>query len=366
LKKIAIIGIRGIPVIYSGFETLAKKLATEAVNKGYRVTVYSRKSYYKKAIKSYKGVQIVYIPTIKSKNWETFIHSFFSTIHACFCRYDAILYLGVGSAIFSFFPRLFGTKTVINVDGLDWKREKWGSIAKKYLKISELIALYAPNIIITDSFFIKQYYLNNYKKETHYIPYGTHDTKVKDAFNVLKKLALIKNKYYVWVGRIVPDNHLDELIQAFKTSKVDKKCVIIGDDSHNTKYRQEILNLIKNDKQFIFTGFLDSNKYAEIVKNAYVYIETKRSGGTHPSLTEAMGFGSVIISNNHKANRLVLGETAYYYDLNKPANSLCQQIKKIDKLPKKTIVTKKKQVKIRAKQLYSWKSVINEYLRLFT
>jgi len=360
--RIAIIGVRGVPVIYSGFETLAEKLSVALVRKGHNLTVYSRKGYVEPNRASYKGVKIITLPAPRSKNWETFVHSLVSTLHACIKgKYDIIYLIGVGSTVFSILPRILGIKTAVNVDGLDWRREKWGPVGKAYLAISEVLACFLPDMVITDSLYIKRYYQRKYGKETVYLPYGyeAYPSKNKQAFG---QFGLKSRKYIVWVGRLVPDNHTDELIKAFKSLNTALKCVIVGGDRLNGEYKRKITALAKSEPRIIFTDFLDREKYSALVKNALCYVETKRSGGTHPSLVEAMGFGTLVISNNHSANKEVAGAGAIYYQKGS-VKSLAKAIK--------TAIGGRNTSKIRkisldiARTRYSWGNIIRQYEKVF-
>ncbi len=363
--KIALIGIRGIPVIYSGFEVCAEKLSVDLTRRGHDLTVYCRTPYVNPEKKNYKGVKLVIVPTIKSKNWETIIHSFLSTLHAIFIgRYDLVYYFGVGSSLFSLLPRLFGIKTVVNVDGLDWKREKWGTIGKLYLALSEYLAIFLPNKIITDSLFIKKYYKKRFKKKTKYIPYGYYLEK-RENKSILQRFGLEKKKYLVWVGRFVPDNHPDQLIEAFSKLSTKIKCVIVGDDVRESSYKKKLLQQGRSVENVIFTGFLDRVPYAKIVKNALAYVETKRSGGTHPSLVEAMGFGSLIVSNNHIANRGVLGNTAVLYKVGSRADLTKKLRWVVNRRNYKKQNLLRKKCAERAKHRYSWEKIIDNYERFF-
>jgi len=364
--KIAIIGIRGIPVIYSGFEVVAEKLSVELAKRNHEMTVYCRNPYVNSAKREYKGVKLVTLATIKGKNWETFVHSLLATLHAIIIgQYDLIYYLGVGSALFSFLPRLFGTKTVVNVDGLDWRREKWGIIGKAYLAISEYVATIFPSEVITDSLFIKKYYKKRFNKKTKYIPYGYYSENRFEKSS-LKKFGLKKRKYIVWVGRIVPDNHLDELVNAFIKIKTSIKCVVIGDDINKNEYRDNLFQKMKEDKGFVPTGFLSREIYANLVKNSLAYIETKRSGGTHPSLVEAMGFGSLIVSNDNITHQEVLGNSAVYYKAGL-VKSLVKNLKwAVSKEDSKKKDSLRKMAAKRAKQKYSWTKIVKEYDKFFT
>lgn len=374
MKKIrlAFIGIRGIPVIYSGFESFAELLGEELSRKGFDVWAYNRLPYCDKNKKKHKEINLINLWTIRSKNFETLIHSFFSTLHAIFfLKPNIIYYFGVGNAVFTFIPRFFGIKTVINVDGLDWKRKKWGKIASLYLRISQYLATILPNITITDSLYMKDYYLRHYEKKTIYIPYGFDErllTLGKDIENnLLKEYKIKKNRYFVWVGRIVPDNHLDELIYAFKKLKTDYKCVVVGEDVYNSEYKKLIYSLTKNDRRFIFTGFVKRDVYAILVRNAFCYVETKRSGGTHPSLIEAMGLTKFIVSNDYLANKQLLKKHGFYYKANSKHVGLLKAIIFSLKLGKKFDVSK---IRLNAinfikKEGLFLDKILNKYIHLF-
>lgn len=368
--KIALIGIRGIPVIYSGFESFAENLATALALKKNEMYVYSRSPYVDKRIQKYKNVNLITLFTVRSKNTESIIHSFLATFHACFILKPKIIYyFGVGNAIFTLLPRFFGIKTIINVDGLDWKREKWGPIAKIYLKFSEFIATIFPNKTITDSLFIKKYYHDKYNKETTYIPYGFDESLNKTERSLkrqlFKKYGLKAKKYFVWVGRIVPENHLEELIIAFKKLKTDFKCLIIGNDLYQSRYKSYIKGLSKDDNRIIFTGFLPKKDYAILVKSSFCYVETKRSGGTHPSLIEAMGLGCLIVSNNHSSNKHILDNNALIYNIKE--NDLIQVLKLVVSDKFKSVIF---HYKIRSKQIisryYNFQTILEQYLQLLT
>lgn len=365
--KIALIGIRGIPVVYSGYETFSEIIATELVKKGHAVTVYCRSSYVDPSKKWHKGVRLITLPTFASKNFDTIIHSFISTIHACFYRYDAILFLSVGNSIFSLFPRLLGIRTIVNVDGMDWKRKKWGWFAKRFLNYSEYLATIFPNAIVTDSHFIKSYYFEKYRKESHYIPYGGFVGDSTNDAKILKKYSLKKRSYFIWNGRIVPDNHIDELVAAYKKVKTSFKCLILGDDLYKSEYKKSLHAMAAPDKRIHFPGFLAHSVAEALVRNAYAYIETKRSGGTHPSLVEAMSVGTLIISDDCTANKEVLGETALFYSQKRGVAGLAQKMNAVldsgskIKLQKLRLAAKK-----RAHTIYGWKNIVTAYEKVLS
>lgn len=364
--KIAIIGIRGIPFVYSGFEVFAEELAVGLAKKNHLLTVYCRKNYFDKKLDEYKEVRLVYLLTIKIKYFETIIHSFFSTIHAClFCKYDVIYYLGVSNSIFTLIPRLFGIKTLINIDGLDWKRTKWNYIGRIFLKSSEYLTTFFPNLTITDSSYVRDYYKRQYGKSIAYLPYGFLTLRDSEKSR-LNKYNLDKNEYFIWVGRFVPDNKLEEIILAFKEIKSNYKLVIVGDDLYESKYKEYIFNLIDSNPKIILTGFISHQECVSLMKDSFAYIETKRSGGTHPSLIDAMGSGCLVISNDHRANKSIIKNFGFYYSILNTVKSLAQIMKKII-LSRDLLILKKMKSKIKkeAKNKYSWIKIIDHYEKLF-
>lgn len=368
--KIAFIGIRGIPIVYSGFETFAENLAVQLVKENYKVSVYCRSPYISIALgNSYKGVNLIVLPTIKSKNFETIIHSFLSTLHACFLRrYEVIYYFGVGNAIFTLLPKLLGIKTIINVDGLDWKREKWDGFAKWYLKYSEYLATKIPDVIISDSLYIQQYYQKNYKKRSIFIPYSFRDIPMSPSkqFNLLKTYSIEKRMYFIWVGRIIPDYHVEDFIIAYKRSNTSLKCMIIGDDLYGSPYKKYVYDLAKNDKRIIFTGYIDRKKLYALERNCFSYVETKRSGSTHQSLVDALGLGCFIIANDYHVNRQILKSSVVYYEQRRKDADLTKVLRRISecKNDKQAQIYRLLSRKLYEEQ-FSDKHVVNNYRILF-
>jgi glycosyltransferase involved in cell wall biosynthesis len=353
MKRIAFIGIRGIPLVYSGFETCAEQITPRLVQKGWDVTVYCRRHSYQSSRRSYKGVSLVILPSLNVKGLDTFTHSLFATLHVIFFRRtDIVYYFGVGSALFSILPRLFGIRTIVNVDGLDWKREKWGFIGRSYLRLSERLALQCATYTLTDSHFVHDYYAKHYLREIGMIPYGY--TYYRPDKNRLKPFHLQPSRYIVWTGRLVPDNHLDELIQAFQSVPQDICLIVVGNGTESK---------IPSDPRIRYVGFVDRLDYAALVAYSLLYVETKRSGGTHPSLLDAMGYKALIVSNDYPSNKEVLGSTALYYaagDSKDLANTLIRVL-----TSPYSFRRFQASAYSRARTLYSWDAVLQSYLTLF-
>jgi len=168
--RIALLGTRGIPASYSGFETCVEQLGKNLVERGHDVTVYGRSHHIKYEAPTYLGMNIVLLPTVKNKYLDTIVHSLLSSIHTFGKGYDIALYFIAGNSLVTWIPRLWGTKTILNVDGLDWKREKWPLLAKRYIQFAEFMATKLPNEYLTDSRSVQQYYSERFKSTPPYIP----------------------------------------------------------------------------------------------------------------------------------------------------------------------------------------------------
>lgn len=171
--RIAMLGTRGIPASYSGFETCVEQLGSRLVERGHEVTVYCRQHHITYDAQTYKGMRLVKLPTLPNKYLDTIIHTFLSSIHALPARYDVALYFIAGNSPVTWIPRLVGTKTILNVDGLDWKREKWPRVAKEYIRFAEFLATRLPTVFLTDSRVVQSYYVDRFSKKPPYIPYGS-------------------------------------------------------------------------------------------------------------------------------------------------------------------------------------------------
>jgi len=360
--KIAVLGTRGIPAAYSGFETCVEQVSSRLVEKGHEVIVYCRtKHVLTKSKTYYKGIRLVNLPTISNKYLDTFFHTFISVLHVVIkSNVNTILMFGVGNAIFCFPLRIFKKKVIINVDGLDWKRKKWGTFARWYLKISERWAGLFANEVITDSNVIKQYYLNRYNKRTHMIAYGAY-TEKSEKQNFLVKLGLKTNGYILFVGRLVPENCAHHLIKAYNLLNTKLKLVVVGGSSYSSRYVHYLKS--KANPNTLFTDYVFGEDYRQIVSNAYIFVESSEVGGTHPALLEAMGMGNCVIVNDIPPNLETIGNAGLSYKGNKEHLDLAEKLNNLIENP--DIVKNYRKLAVeRIKKFYSWELVADKYEKL--
>lgn len=361
--KIALLGTRGVPASYSGFETCVEQLGQRLAQRGHQVTVYCRSHHISYPDPYYKGMRLVKLPTIRNKYLDTIVHSFLSSLHSLKEQYDIALYFIAGNSVVTWIPKLVGTKTIINVDGLDWKRKKWPSLAKKYIQFSEYIATRWPDAFLTDSRVIQQYYQNTYKKNPWYIPYGSEVDLIEPG-EILKKYGLNKNGYVLFVGRLVPENCVDHIIEAFHNLETDLKCVIVGDAPYSDGYKKYLQEKVQEDPRIIFTGYVFGKGYNELGSNSLIFVESSGVGGTHPALTEAMAFGNCVVVHDTPENIETIGEAGLTYNGQLGGSDLKNVLDDLLRCP--SLIEKYRDLATtRAKRIYNWGIVTDQYEELF-
>lgn len=361
--KIALLGTRGIPASYSGFETCVEQLGQRLVERGHDVTVYCRSHHITYADPMYKGMKLVKLPTIANKYLDTLVHSFISSVHALPRCYDIALYFIAGNSPVTWVPRLVGTRTMLNVDGLDWKREKWPQMAKKYIQFAEYLATKLPTAYLTDSKVVQAYYADTYGSTPPYIPYGS-DVEMLPPGEFVHKYGLEPGRYVLFVGRLVPENCAHHLVQAFRTLSTDMKCVIVGDAAYAEEYIGQLKSMAADDPRVVFTGYVFGKGYHELGTNAGIFVETSGVGGTHPALVEAMAHGSCVVVNNTPENLETIADAGFSYDGNDGAPSLAKVLQRLidDSTLRSTYADRARR---RAETVYTWETVTDEYERMF-
>ncbi len=355
------LGTRGVPASYSGFETCVEELGSRLVQRGHEVTVYCRTHHVTYAEPTYKGMRLIKLPTIANKYLDTIVHSFLSSLHALTQGYDIALYFIAGNSLVTWIPRLAGQATVLNVDGLDWKRQKWPALARRYIRFAERMAGYLPTAIVTDSRAVQRYYRQVYGAESTYIAYGA-DVPRRPPGEYLARYGLEPGGYVLFVGRLVPENCAHHLVGAFAGLDTELKCVIVGDAPYAEAYITDLK--ARAGSNVIFTGYLIGEGYHEQGSNAYMFVQTSEVGGTHPALVEAMAFGNCVVVNGTEENRETIGDAGFAYDSAQGAAALRLFLQRL--LDNPALVTEyRRRAEERAAGLYNWEAVTDHYEALF-
>ncbi|MCB0208457.1 MAG: DUF1972 domain-containing protein [Anaerolineae bacterium] len=360
--RIAILGTRGVPANYGGFETCAEQLGARLVQRGHHVTVYCRSHHITHPKNTYRGMHLIKLPTVPNKYLDTIVHTWLSSLHSLFRKYDIVLYFNVGNSPLTWIPRLVGSKTILNVDGLDWKREKWPGWAKRYIQWAEYLATKLPHIYLTDSQVVQAYYRERYDHTPPTIAYGS-DVDYVPPGETLARFGLQPQRYILFVGRLVPENYAHHLVDAFRGLDTDLKCVIVGDAPYVDAYIARLKAKARPDPRIIFTGYVFGRDYYELGSNSTIFVETAGAGGTHPALLEAMRFGNCVVVNNTLENLEALGDTGLSYEGRAGAPALQRVLQELLSNP---LIIKQygEKARQRACRMYSWESITDKYENL--
>lgn len=368
--RIAICGIRGIPACYGGFETFAEELSTRLVTEGFEVVVYGRKHTISWREPTYKGVEIRLLPTIKQKYLDTPIHSILSFLDLMWRRdVDVVLVCNGANAPFLWMLRAVGLPVILNVDGIERKRGKWGSVGKFWYLLGEFCTKFFPSVVVSDADVIAKYYLENHQLSTTVIPYGfavSREVQVEEKLNSDKHSdKLCAGDYILYVSRLEPENNAHIVVSAYEllpqTIKDKYPLVIVGDAPYAQEYIAKVHALAS--KNVIFKGFQFGESYYDLQINARIYIQATEVGGTHPALVEALGFGNFVIANDTPENREVLADAGLFYEKNN-AQSLSLLLSRYLS-DENTILNFQKKARKRAENHYSWPVVVEKYKKLF-
>ena len=356
--KLAIIGTRGIPANYGGFETFAEELATRLVSRGHEVTVYGRSNNIRYPHPAYKGVKLKILPTIGTKHLDTVAHTFLSVLHAVPQRFDCILMCNAANALFGIVTRFTGTPLALNVDGIERLRKKWGPVARIYYRFSERLATIVPNAVVTDADVIRDYYRKEYRTASTMIAYGAACERTESTTS-LDQLGIRPREYFLYVSRLEPENNAHVVIEAFEKVQTEKSLLIVGD----APYAHEYIARLKStrDPRIRFAGAIYGIGYRELQSHAYAYIQATEVGGTHPALIESMGAGNCVIAKDTPENREVVQDTGLFF---RDAEELRLQMESaLSDLP--LVARLRASAQERAKSHYSWDAVTDAYEKLF-
>lgn len=358
--KIAILGTRGIPANYGGFETFAEECAARLVERGHRVTVYCRSHYVPRSLKTHRGADLVVLPTLEWKYTDTVVHTGLSVLHALSGGFDLILICNAANTPFAWIPRLFGTAVAVNVDGIERLRRKWNRIGRAYYLLCERLALWCPNAIVTDAETIQRYYRDRYGHPSTFIPYGAI-TEKSSGHATLDAFGLEPGEYFLYVSRFEPENNPHVVTAAFEKVKTPRRLVMVGDAPYSKNYIRSLKRT--QDPRIIFPGAIYGTGYRELLSNAFCYVHATEVGGTHPALIEAMGQGNLVVANGTPENAEVLDCAGIVYRKN-DVDDLARRLQEIVDCPVKYESLRQAALQ-RAAAVYSWDAVVSRYEELF-
>ncbi len=354
--RIALLGTRGIPANYGGFETFAEELSVRLAARGHEVTVCGRDRYPER---TYRGVRVEFLPSIRHKYLDTLTHTFLSTIWLVGQPCDVALYCNAANAVFTVLPRLRGIAVALNVDGIERKRRKWNRFAKAWYLVSEFLATKLPNRIISDAQVIERYYLERYGTPSTFIPYGA-DARRETTREALDRLGLEPGRYFLYVSRFEPENHPLEVRRAFEQLDTDRKLALVGDAPHAEEYIREVRATA--DPRIVIPGAIYGQGYRELGSHCFAYIQATEVGGTHPALIENMGRGALVIYRNTPENAEVCGEAGIPFE---DEAGLVRAMREALDMPEDRRDAYRQRARERVCERYDWETVTTQYEELF-
>ena len=355
--KIAIVGTRGIPNRYGGFEQFAEKVSSALVDRGHEVTVYCRKPFTSTDDEYDRRVKRVILPSIHQKHLDTWSSGLISMVHVAFSSNEVVLLCNVANSPFAWFPRIFGKRVVLNVDGLDRRRGKWNALGRAALHVCEWISTFTPTRVVTDAESIRDYYRDRYGKESTVIGYGSD---IPEGDFGLDGFNLQPEQYVLYVSRMEPENNPELVLAAWRKVRSDWPLVMVGDNRYDSGYLDRLKE--QGDERVMFTGAVYGNGYWALQKHAGAFVFACEVGGVHPALIEAMASESAVLYLESPENNETAGDAAIRYS--KSADDLAARLQSLldDPAARRQWAARAGE---RARQLYRWDTVAEKYDNLF-
>lgn len=319
--SVALIGSRGIPARYGGYETLMEELAPRLVERGFRVTVYCRSHSTPPALASHRGAELVVLPTLRTKHLDTPVHTLLSAFHAALLRkdaaFDAALVVNSANALFVPVLRQAGIPVALNVDGIEKRRAKWGAFGRGVYALSERLACSLPDALITDAEVIRRHYRERYGAESTVITYGVEARPPREA-GVLERLGLASRGYFLYVSRFEPENNPHRVAEAYRRAGGGLPLVMVGGAPYAKGFIERFTR--GADPRILFPGPIYGEGYRELLSHALAYVHATEVGGTHPALVEAMGYGNCVVVHDTPENREVAGAVGLFFRAEEPGS----------------------------------------------
>lgn len=363
--KIYFIGQKGIPAIYGGVEKHAEELARRLARAGHEVYVYTRPNYTLAKLKKWQGVNLISLPSVATKHLDAISHTFLACLDVARRReVDVIHFHSIGPSSLIWLMKLLkpGVPIISTFHCQDYYHQKWGILARLYLKFGELMSCRLADSAITVSKSLQKYVLKTYKKIADYLPNGVSLPKIMAAKEI-SKWGLSRGNYILAVSRLIPHKGLHFLIEAHKNSRTAKKLVIAGDGTYTDSYVNYLKELAAEDKRIIFTGNQTGRTLAELFSNAYLFVQPSLSEGLSIALLEAMSYGRAILASDIPENKEAIGRAGLTFK----SGAVKDLEKKLAYLLKRPVLAKQlgRQGYDRVKNEYGWSDIAKGTIKLY-
>lgn len=358
--RLAMVGTRGVPAAYGGFETAVEEIGRRLVASGHDITVYCRSGSAKQAREPvYAGMRLVHLPAARRRSLETLSHTALSLAHLLSrgSRFDAVLVFNAANSVFLPLLRLRRIPVATHVDGLEWRRGKWGPAGQRYYRAAETLAVRWSDALIADARGISEYYSEEFGASTDEIAYGApiladpHHERLAD-------LGCTPQGYHLVVARFEPENHVDMAIEGYLLSGSELPLVVVGSTPYPGDHDRALRALAaRSDSVRMVGGIWDQDLLDALYAGSCTYIHGHSVGGTNPSLLRAMGAGAPVVAYDVNFNRDVLGEEALVF---KDSAALADLLRRAE-LDRDSRAARGRRLRERAAQDYTWDAVAKQY-----
>jgi glycosyltransferase involved in cell wall biosynthesis len=354
--RIAMLGTRGVPAAYGGFETAVEEIGQRLVAEGHEVTVYCRST--GNAPKEHLGMRLVTLPALHVKTLETLSHTAISTAHFLGARRQDVAFLfNAANAPFVPLLRSRGTAVAVHVDGLEWKRDKWGRTGRRYYRMAEQLAVREADALIADAQGVADYYDDEFRIPTELISYGSKILRNPPS-DAIEAIGLVPGQFHLVVARFEPENHVDVIVDGYRRSNAKLPLVVVGSAPYSAAYTDGIGEMAAADPRIrLLGGVWDQRLLDQLYGHALSYLHGHSVGGTNPSLLRAMGAGTAVLGWDVVFNREVAGTAGLYFG---SAAQLAPQIEEVERYPFR-FRDIGELMQERARKRYNWDSVTEAY-----
>lgn len=364
--SIAMVGTRGVPAAYGGFETAIEEIGSRLVERGHEVTVYCRRGNQAKRSNdataadpaSHRGMKLVHLPALRRKSFETLSHTGVSAAHHLLRGgQDAVFVFNAANAPLVPAFRRGGAGVAVHVDGLEWKRAKWGPVGKQYYRTAEELAVRWADQLIADAQGIADYYTHEFSVPTRLITYGAPIVETLLPERVTE-VGVRPGEYHLVVARFEPENHVDLILEAYTRSSVRHPLIVVGSAPYGSEHLERIQNIAAHDSRIkLLGGVWDQQLLDQLYAHCTTYLHGHSVGGTNPSLLRAMGAGAPTVAFDVVFNREVLGSAGWFFA---DAQELAAHLEHLEEAPQ-ILDRVGKKLQARARQNYDWDTVTDGY-----
>jgi glycosyltransferase involved in cell wall biosynthesis len=359
-QGVAILGTRGVPANYGGFETFAERLALHLVDNKTPVTVYCRRHYATEP-SPWRGVRLVSLPTIKSKYFDTVVHTFLSALHLVFRTRirDVVLCNAANGPVLALL-RLARCRVIMNVDGLEWRRGKWGVAGRSWYRLGEWLSVHLASVLVTDAAEVQTYYRVRHDSDSAMVPYGADSLpRGLPMPSIESTVPLTPDRYALYVSRWETENNPLLVAEAHRSAGVRLPLVMLGQATYDDELDRNVRAVAS--PYAVLPGPIFGDGYRGLQSNARCYIHATEVGGTHPALIEALGAGNLCLVLDTPENREVAGQVGWFFA---DAAELAALLRRVERLPPAELDEVREHSRAFAAARYSWPVVCDRYLDL--